>query len=81
MGHTPVVATLSNIHRVRYPMAMTPTHALLSLGLGAALCAGPVDDAPPEFGRVRWGRELEPALETSARSSKPVLLLFQEVPG
>ena len=62
-------------------MAMTATPALLALGLGAAIATGPMDDAPPEFGRVRWGRELEPALETSARSGKPVLLLFQEVPG
>jgi hypothetical protein len=36
---------------------------------------------PREFGRVRWGRELEPALRAAARSERPVMLLFQEVPG
>ena len=60
---------------------MSAPPALLALGLGAVFATWPADDAPPEFGRVQWGRELEPALETSARTGKPVLLLFQEVPG
>ncbi len=38
-------------------------------------------DPPPELGRVEWGRVLEPALERSAKSGKPVWLQFQEVPG
>ena len=58
-----------------------------SAALGAALlplaCASAQTSAstPPEFGRVRWQRELEPALTASKESGKPVLLLFQEVPG
>lgn len=39
------------------------------------------DDPPVEFGAVAWGRELEPALAVASRTEKPVLLLFQEVPG
>lgn len=39
------------------------------------------DAAPREFGAVEWNRELEPALELSQKTDKPVLLLFQEVPG
>ena len=35
----------------------------------------------PELGRVHWARELQPALQASASDHKPVLLLFQEVPG
>ena len=38
-------------------------------------------EVPRELGTVRWGRELEPALEASKSSGKPVLLLFQEIPG
>ena len=38
-------------------------------------------DAPEEFGAVDWGRDLDAALERSARTGRPVLLLFQEVPG
>ena len=37
--------------------------------------------ASKELGAVRWQRRLEPALEASAADGKPVLLLFQEVPG
>lgn len=36
---------------------------------------------PIEVGNVRWGRDLEAAFRDSANSGKPVLLLFQEVPG
>ncbi len=38
-------------------------------------------DTPQEFGAVRWGRELEPALVRASTSHKPIMLLFQEVPG
>ncbi|MDF1839510.1 MAG: hypothetical protein P1V35_16700 [Planctomycetota bacterium] len=34
-----------------------------------------------ELGTVQWERTLEPALERSAADHKPILLLFQEVPG
>ncbi len=36
---------------------------------------------PIELGRVGWGRDLEQARGQSAQSGKPVLVLFQEVPG
>ena len=38
-------------------------------------------DTAVEFGHVRWQRRLEPALESASKADKPVLLLFQEVPG
>ena len=28
-----------------------------------------------------WGRDLDTALENSANAGKPVLVLFQEIPG
>lgn len=34
-----------------------------------------------ELGLVRWGRDLDAAQRNSATSGKPILLLFQEVPG
>lgn len=34
-----------------------------------------------ELGQVAWGRNLEAAKAKSAQSGKPILLLFQEVPG
>ncbi len=34
-----------------------------------------------ELGQVHWARTLEPALKASSIDHKPILLLFQEVPG
>lgn len=36
---------------------------------------------PIEIGLVNWGRNFEEALERSRHESRPVLALFQEVPG
>ena len=37
--------------------------------------------APRELGDVKWGRNLEDGLTASKQLGKPVLILFQEVPG
>ena len=37
--------------------------------------------APPELGKVEWSRDLDAAYAESSKSGRPVLLLFQEVPG
>ena len=65
---------------------LVPASLGLSLGLVGACGAVTVgeDEAtrgPAEFGRVAWGRRLEPALELAEQTQRPVLLLFQEVPG
>ncbi len=54
--------------------------ALLTCALMAAtpIMAG---DPPVELGAVRWGRDLSAAQHQSATSGKPILVLFQEVPG
>ncbi|MFT7678667.1 MAG: hypothetical protein ACI8QC_002662 [Planctomycetota bacterium] len=55
-----------------------------SLLLSCSASAMPVQDpakAPIEYGTVKWERRLEPALARAAKSSKPVVLCFQEVPG
>ena len=36
---------------------------------------------PVEIGTVKWSRNLEKSLASSKKSGKPVLILFQEVPG
>lgn len=36
---------------------------------------------PVEAGLVKWGRNFDGALEKSAQTGKPVLVLFQEIPG
>ncbi len=43
---------------------------------------GPIEDpSSVEIGTVNWGRDYDAAKKTSADSGKPILLLFQEVPG
>ena len=60
---------------------MRPMIHTLALTLLAAGSIPSEDAVPREFGDVRWGRKLEPALEQSQKTDRPVLLLFQEVPG
>lgn len=36
---------------------------------------------PVELGRVAWGRDHDAAFRAAKDSGKPLLLLFQEVPG
>ena len=47
----------------------------LAIHITGAFCA------PVEVRDVRWGRNLEMAQKTSLKSDKPILILFQEVPG
>lgn len=37
--------------------------------------------APAELGRVKWSRDFEAALREGEKGRKPILVLFQEVPG
>ncbi len=39
------------------------------------------NDQPVELGQVHWNRDWEAAKSESAKSEKPILALFQEVPG
>jgi hypothetical protein len=57
-----------------------PTIALIAATLTAVAPLEPSGN-PQELGRVQWGRDLEAALAESASSGRPVLLLFQEIPG
>lgn len=70
-------------------MRKSPLFSLVALT--GCLAGGPFigangapDDAtgnPPELGVVDWGHDLEAAKTRSAETGRPVLLLFQEIPG
>lgn len=51
------------------------------LAAATLAAAPPPSGNPPELGRVRWERGLDAALARSGDAEKPVLLLFQEIPG
>lgn len=40
-----------------------------------------IKDAPVELGQVDWGRNFDEAVLTAKEQNKPLLVLFQEVPG
>jgi hypothetical protein len=70
---------------MRNPILLTGlVTGLLAAGVLLALPDDdePADDGPPvEFGRVAWRRDLDAGLAAAAKVERPVLLLFQEVPG
>ena len=45
------------------------------------LLAACATDDPIELGQVDWLRDHERAFQEAARTERPVLLLFQEIPG
>lgn len=45
------------------------------------LLASVLHAAPVELGKVTWGRDYEQGIAAAKDTGKPVLLLFQEVPG
>ncbi len=56
--------------------------AMKRILLGILLLVGlPLWAGPVELGTVKWGRDYEAGLKTVKESGKPMLLLFQEVPG
>ena len=61
---------------------------LASLVLALALCcllvplgAAANEKRPEELGDVSWLRDLDKATAQAKKTGKPILLLFQEVPG
>lgn len=51
--------------------------SLVLLMIGNSINAG----NPEELGKVEWYRDLAEAREVAASSKKPILILFQEIPG
>ncbi len=66
---------------------MKPLLFLALITTGATIAAAQSEtrtaqmDQPVEIGLVQWSRELDSSLVQSKKSGKPVLVLFQEVPG
>jgi hypothetical protein len=54
---------------------------IILLAVGTAVHAGQTAQNPVAVGDVRWGRDFDAALAQSATAGKPVLVLFQEIPG
>ena len=52
-----------------------------SASINNAILGSLTTDNPVEIGQVAWGRDLDAAYERSAITEKPVMVLFQEVPG
>lgn len=56
--------------------------ASVALGAAAALAEQDANDTGAvEWGRVAWLHDFDRAAKTAKGSGKPILLLFQEVPG
>ena len=64
--------------RIMYKLAMLIASSVTALTLAIT---GSTEDPANETGTVKWKRDYVAAKETSAKSGKPLLLLFQEVPG
>lgn len=54
---------------------------LITLAICVAAYGGETLNNPIEVGDVRWGRDFDAASDKSAQTGKPLLVLFQEVPG
>ena len=52
---------------------------LMMFSLANAIVDDP--DEIPEIGKVSWSSDLESAKQQSTKTGRPVLLLFQEIPG
>lgn len=54
---------------------------LIVLAVSSAPNGGHTTENPVEVGDVHWGRDFDASLRRSAEEGKPVLVLFQEIPG
>ncbi len=54
---------------------------LLALCLALAACSAETTENPVELGKVKWQRDHDAAFAQAKKIGKPVLVLFQEVPG
>jgi len=60
--------------------SMLPRFMLLFFLSCLVACSESSTD-PPEIGTVSWNKDHDEVFEMAAKSKKPVLILFQEVPG
>ena len=62
-------------------MFLTSTGSAGPGDTGDGVQTTPTIDGPVEMGRVRWLRSYEDGVARSEETGKPMMLLFQEVPG
>ena len=60
---------------------MFPSAVVVALGLAGVASSQTITKSPVELGIVDWEREYSAGLERVREDHKPMLLLFQEVPG
>jgi hypothetical protein len=71
---------MKQFFRQKTPKIVTPLlGALMIFSLANAVVQD--SDEIPEIGIVSWSSDLESAKKESAKSGRPVFLLFQEIPG
>ena len=65
--------------RTLFPMAIPLLLSLVSL----SACSTPFrgDEAPIELGVISWNRDHDAAFSQAKQAERPVLILFQEIPG
>ncbi|MEC9372619.1 MAG: thioredoxin family protein, partial [Planctomycetota bacterium] len=51
------------------------------LGASSGAVAGPTEGAHPELGAIEWMRDFDAAQAAARQSGRPMLVLFDEVPG
>lgn len=59
----------------------TMVHSFTLLVVATALAAQDQVNPEKELGQVHWARDFDAALARASKESKPVFLLFQEIPG
>jgi hypothetical protein len=62
-------------------MRTTTTPALLLACAGAAIAQTAPEPATTEWGAIGWQRDFARAQASAHETGRPILLLFQEVPG
>ena len=71
---------MKQVFRSKFKQIVTP---LVGVFVIFSLAYAVVDDPDeiPEIGNVSWSSDLESAKQKSAKTGRPVFLLFQEIPG
>ncbi len=59
---------------------LIPIAAVLA-SAGCSAQSATKSNTPVELGAIAWQRDFDAAVETAKQVDRPILLLFQEVPG
>lgn len=56
-------------------------HRAIPMAAAIAISAAFADEQPQELGRIRWQRDFAAAQAAAKQADRPLLVLFDEVPG